>query len=150
MQKKHVKKKIILLSTLIWSFILNSLLISQTKAQALCDFLPCGEVDDDSTTAEGVNSRLGEIFRLVTSLIFVGLIALGVYIIIKAALKIIRSEGNSEKVQEGASSIKSVFIGLGLIFGGLIGLVVIGGILGNGLLNFDLPTPAGGDNLPIN
>lgn len=63
--------------------------------------------------------------RLGLSLIFIGIILIAVYVIIKAAVKYIRSEGNEDKIQEAQKAIKQVFVGIGALFVGLIGLVII-------------------------
>ncbi len=92
-------------------------------AQGICDFVPCqGVCADGSCNALGSTT---DIFRWGATLIFVGIIIYGVFLIIRAALKIIRSEGDASKVQEGSQSIRGVFIGLIVIFIGIIGVVII-------------------------
>jgi ABC-type phosphate transport system permease subunit len=63
--------------------------------------------------------------QLGVSFIFIGIILIAVYVIIKAAIKYIRSEGNEEKIQDAQKAIKQVFVGIGALFVGLIGLVII-------------------------
>lgn len=121
------------------------------KAQGVCDFFPCDSAGDQNqtTSSQGVNSRIEELFNLGVSLIFAGLVILGIFIIVSAAFKIVNSEGNEEDLQSSATAIKNVFIGVGLIIGGLIGIVVINAILGNNIFDFDIDNPAGVDDIPI-
>ncbi len=83
----------------------------------------CGtgqEITSQTAVQQGVL-----LVQTLVSLIFVGIIIIAVYVIIKAAIKYIRSEGNDEKIQEAQKAIKSVFIGLVALFVGIIGLVLI-------------------------
>jgi hypothetical protein len=109
-----------------------------------CDFFPCeqtGISDEDETTAI---SSTGSFIRFVTSIIFVGLIALGVVIIIKAALTIIRSQGDESKVQEGAKAIKAVFTGVLMLMLGLIGLLIFGYLFNStGIFKENVEAPPG-------
>lgn len=78
--------------------------------------------------AEGGEKAVSDVVaftRLGLSLIFIGIILLAVYVIVKAAVKYIRSEGDDGKIQEAQKAIKQVFIGIGALFVGLIGLVII-------------------------
>jgi len=50
---------------------------------------------------------------------------LGVALIIRAAVKIVRSEGDKDKMQEGIENIRGVFFGIIVIFVGIIGIIVI-------------------------
>lgn len=69
--------------------------------------------------------EIGGVVSSIVSLIFVAIIIVAVYIIIKAAIKYIRSEGDESKIQEAQKAIKSVFIGLVALFVGIIGLILI-------------------------
>jgi len=79
-------------------------------------------------TAKSVTDVTGDAKSIVTflvSFIFVVIIIFAVYVIIRAAIKYIRSEGDETKIQEAQKAIKSVFIGLVALFIGIIGLVII-------------------------
>lgn len=120
--------------------------LNTVSAQGICDFIPC-----NVPCADGSCDALGSttsIIRWGVSLIFVGIIIFGVFLIIKASLKIIRSEGNESMVQEGAQSIRGVFIGLIVIFIGIIGVVIIA-VLFNAEGIFGLPQPEF-EEVPIN
>lgn len=77
-----------------------------------------GEVNNVATTA-------GSLVSFGLSLIFVGIIAVAVYVIIKAAIKYIRSEGDEAKIEEAQKAIKTVFMGVGALLVGIVGLVII-------------------------
>ena len=86
---------------------------------AICD--PAGGVSSRQDVAEDI---LG-LIRFGTSLIFVGIVIIAVFIVIKAAIKYIQSEGDDKKIEEAQKAIKSVFVGLIALFIGIIGLVLI-------------------------
>jgi large-conductance mechanosensitive channel len=125
-------------------FALNTLFILPVSAngKGICGFLPC----DQSFTAEtGSPQEIALSFgRFFASLIFVGIIAFGIFQVIRASLKIIRSEGDSSKIQDGADTLKGVMIGIGMIFVGLIGLVIILAFFGaEGVVNTPVPPTPG-------
>lgn len=120
------------------------------NAQGLCDFFPCDQTIDGSTNSGNVNSAFETWFRFGVGLIFTGFIAFGVFIIVKNATKIINSQGSEEKLSEGVSAIKTVFIGVIMLLVGIIGLLVLASLFGaGGIFNSDVETPAGVENLPI-
>jgi uncharacterized membrane protein YidH (DUF202 family) len=102
-------------------------------ANFLCDVFPFL----DSIEAFGIASSIcgtpgtsdltaaGQLIRFALSLVFVAIIAISIYVIIRAALKYIRSEGDPGKVEEAQKAIKNVFIGIGALFVGIIGIVII-------------------------
>lgn len=127
---------------------------TQANAQSLvCDIFPfleglrfadslcTGDIEGGADTALTTGQELVQ-FGL--SLVFVGIIAFAIFIIIKAALKYIRSEGNEEEVQEAQKAIKNVFVGIGALIVGVIGLVIILGIFNSGTVN-PLDTEDSGD-----
>ncbi len=82
------------------------------------------------------------LIQFALSMIFVGIIAFAIFVIIKAAVKYIRSEGDESKVEEANKAIKNVFIGIGALIVGVIGLVIILGIFSSasgGLLDTQDP-----------
>jgi uncharacterized membrane protein YidH (DUF202 family) len=80
----------------------------------------CGEGDGSETAA-----TVADYVQLALSLIFVAIVIIAIYIIIKAAIKYIRSEGDEDKIQEAQKAIKSVFVGIAALFVGIIGLVLV-------------------------
>lgn len=76
-------------------------------------------------TGTDVAQSAANTIQLLLSLIFVGIIIVAVYIIIKAAIKYIRSEGDETKVKEAQKAIKTVFVGVAALFVGILGIVLI-------------------------
>lgn len=75
--------------------------------------------------AEESANQVKNLIQLGLSLVFVGIIVISIYIIIKAAVKYIRSEGDESKIQEAQKAIKSVFLGVGALFVGIIGIIIV-------------------------
>lgn len=88
-----------------------------------CGLLGCDNLGIDVTRFEDLN--ILQIASLLVSFIFIGIIALGIFFIIKAVFKIIRSEGDSAKVEEGSKIFRGIFIGLFIILAGIVGLVLM-------------------------
>jgi hypothetical protein len=86
----------------------------------LCNIIGCTIAGEDNFLF-----RLGTIAQTVFSLIFAAIIVYGIYIIIKAVIKIISSEGDTDKLESGLKSIRGVYFGIVIIIVGLIGLVII-------------------------
>jgi amino acid transporter len=90
----------------------------------------------------------------IVSLIFIGIIIISVFIIIQAGVKYIQSQGEEGKIAESQKSIKSVFVGIAILFVGIIGLVLVlaffggTGLLGTDDTLDDVFTPDGGPNAP--
>ncbi len=80
----------------------------------------CGGLSQTETA-----SQISNYVKLGLNLIFIGIIIISIYIIIKAALKYIRSEGDETKIQESQKAIKSVFIGIAALFVGVIGIIIV-------------------------
>lgn len=83
-----------------------------------------------------ITSRLG----LILSLVFVAIILIAVFVIIRASIKYIQSQGNEEQIADATKAIKSVFIGIAALFVGVLGMVLVAAFFG-GLSFFE---PAGG------
>lgn len=100
---------------------------TQVQAQLTpCSFFPCSEVNEGKPfTDKGVATQVEDWIRFGVNMVFIGLIFLGVFIIIKSALKYIRSQGDETKIQEGAAAIRSVFIGIGMLFIGIAGILLV-------------------------
>jgi hypothetical protein len=84
----------------------------------------CGGGTTQGTAEQAADATLS-IIRLATSFIFIAIIVIAVFIIIKAAIKYIRSEGDESKVQEAQKAIKTVFIGVAALFVGILGIVLV-------------------------
>jgi hypothetical protein len=119
--------------------ILSAAIFMTVEVQAqfnACDFLPCGSGDVLPGPGD-TSSAIERIVYWLASLTFTAFIGFGIFIIIKGALKIIRSQGDESKVEEGAKAIKGVMIGVGMLILGIVGFVVLfaifdaGGLLGS-------------------
>lgn len=108
-----------------------------------CGLLGCNLIGIDISRFDNLNA-IG-ILSLIASLIFIGILVIGIFFIIKGALKIVRSEGDVSKVQEGQNIFRGVFIGIIMIFVGLLGLVLMLAIFQAGgvtQINPELPPTA--------
>lgn len=88
----------------------------------------CGTTDEGD--ALDSIEQLGAFVRFALSLIFIGIIVVAVFYIIKASIKYIRSEGDEGEIEASTKAIKSVFIGLGVLIAGIVGLVVLIAFIG--------------------
>lgn len=84
----------------------------------------CGENTEESLTT------IGSWLRFILSLVFIGIILVAVVSIVKAAIAYIRSEGDEGKVQEASKAIKAVFVGIGALIVGLVGLAIVLTVIG--------------------
>jgi hypothetical protein len=74
--------------------------------------------------------------NILLSVLFVGIILLSVFIIVQAGIKYIQSQGDEKQIGEAQKAIKTVFIGIGVLFVGIAGLVLVLAFFGGlGLLN---------------
>ncbi len=87
-----------------------------------------------SVDAFGINSLCSGVtdpsaatsfIRFLLSAVFVGIIIISIYVVIKSALKYIQSEGDDKKIGEASKAIKAVFIGIAALFVGVIGIIIV-------------------------
>lgn len=86
-----------------------------------CEIFGC---PDNLTTGQDILSGGVSLIEYAMVLIFPGLIIFGIFIIIRAAVKMITSQGDESKIQESAKMIKGVFIGIIILFVGIVGMVL--------------------------
>jgi hypothetical protein len=138
---KKIKNALFCLVLISISVIMTS---QKAKAADLCGLLPCDQYDINDVT--NVNDRVENLVKYGLSAIFIVIIAIGIYQIIRAALKIVRSEGKQEDLEGGINILKGVWIGVGLFFVGLIGLIIILALLDSGgIVSTDVNDPPGVD-----
>jgi hypothetical protein len=114
------------------------------EGEGVCGLLPCDQYDQDQIT--NINQTVEDLLKYGLSAIFVGILILGVYQIVKAVLKIIRSEGKQEDLEGGYNILKGVWVGIGLFFVGVIGLVIVLAVLDSGgIVSTDVNNPPGVD-----
>lgn len=114
------------------------------NAQSASEFLPCDQYNSAvfDACSENVNDQVTNLIRAVISLVFIAIILYGIFLIIKAALTIIRSNGDPAQIESGAGIIRSVYIGIGIIFIGIIGLIVVIALLGaSSVVNVNVNAP---------
>ncbi|MCA9381585.1 hypothetical protein KC678_04935 [Candidatus Dojkabacteria bacterium] len=144
-----MRKLKIFLQIIISAVVFGSFTTKVNAQYGVCDFFPCGN-GSVLPTPDNPISTIELFVGLGVSLIFTGFIAFGIFIIIKSALKIIQSEGDEAKVEESAGAIKSVFIGLGMLIMGIIGIVVLLSLFrAGGLISNEPQTPEGVNELPF-
>lgn len=115
-----------------------------------CDLFPCGKDNAQVPIMDDPNSTANSLLVVGLSLFFSAFIGFGLLVIVRGALKIITAQAADEKVEDGYKSIRAVFIGLGLTFVGIIGIAIVITVLGGGgLLNANLDTPNGIQNIPL-
>lgn len=115
-----------------------------------CDFFPCADSQDDGDLDQDVNTSIEDAFSLLTSLVFVAIMALGIYLIVRGAFEIVKSEGDVEQVEQGYQRIKGVYVGIIMLIVGLIGLVIVVAFFnGSGIFGSDVEDPSNEFNLPF-
>lgn len=114
--------------------------------QTGCSLLGCGLFQNSPLWDF---SSVGGLIRTGVTLIFALIIVYGIFMVIKASLRIIRSEGDPTKVQEGFSIVKGVMLGFIIIFIGIIGMVVVIYFFGAGKIVDTDPTIPDGVNIPL-
>jgi len=121
--------KKILIITFVIALISSALIIIPTslklKSQGLCDFVPCENASCPDGNCPNALTDTESIIKFSFTLIFVAIIILGISMILRAVVKIIQSEGDEKKMQEGIEYMRGVMFGVIIIFVGIIGIVII-------------------------
>lgn len=108
--------------------------------ETACGLLGCSELGIDIGRFDDLNI-LG-IISLIAGLVFTVIIIIGVFYVVRGAIKIVRSEGDPSKIEEGTKMFKGVYIGLFMILGGILGFVLVLALFNSGStfdLNPELP-----------
>lgn len=72
----------------------------------------------------------------VLSLVFIGIIIMAVYIIVTSGIQYVRSKGDEKEIAAANKAIKSVFVGIGVLFVGVVGVILVLAFFGGlGLLD---------------
>ena len=139
-------KKFILLTFIIGFVVLPF----SVKAATASEVLPCDQYDTSAFDACGdVNGQVTDLIKFALAAAFGAIILYGIFLIIKAALTIIRSNGDPGQVEAGTNIIRGVYIGIGIIFIGIVGLIIVIAFFGaGGILNTAVNTP-GNTVIPI-
>jgi len=94
-------------------------------------------------------SNVGGIIRIGIASIFAIIIIYGIIMVVRATIRIIRSEGDPTKVQEGFGIIRGVILGIVIIFVGLIGMIIVIAFFNAGSIVNITPQPPAGLNVPL-
>lgn len=136
MKKRLFKIPLILIST--FTLIVSSgIQVNAQTTSPVCEIFPFLKgiklfggmcVINEDTIGLGLSEfarGILAILRFTASTIFVVIVAIAVFVIIKASIKVILSEGDSQQVKEAHSAIRSVFWGIASLILSIIGLVIL-------------------------
>jgi len=147
-----MKSKIrVLFLVCMFSLVLFGLGLSVVKAAGDLEVFESGSTVEDlvdgdlySFDTSDMTGRVEGFVKLGVSLVFVSIVLSGFFLIGKAVVKIILSEGKPEGLEGGLNSIKSVWTGIAMIFIGILGVVLIIVFFNAGdLFNVSLEKPEG-------
>jgi NADH:ubiquinone oxidoreductase subunit 6 (subunit J) len=129
---KHFILSLVLVSGIFTMAFSGSMPVAAAEDQpvSICTFIGpiCRAIgiDDQATNAsEAAGNFVRQRAQLVLSLVFVGIILLAVVIIIQNGIKYIQSQGNEGQIKDATKAIKSVFIGIGILFVGIAGIILV-------------------------
>jgi hypothetical protein len=107
--------------------VLGGFLAQPVQAQDLCATFPtlCGVTGKPTPGEDDAQNFLVNRISIVVSMIFIGILVVGVFIIIRAGYKYISSQGNDQAIAQSQDSIKNVFIGIAMLFVGILGIVLV-------------------------
>lgn len=105
--------------------------VTRDEPIGICTFIgpiceAIGISDDDTSTSgkSALNFTTSRASQIV-SLIFIGIIIIAIFIIVRAGVQYIQSQGQEEKIADAQKAIKSVFIGIAVLFVGIVGLILV-------------------------
>lgn len=126
--------------------------VQQGQEVTICTFIrpicqALGLVDANGNLVGNPEGQVQSFVRnraqLILSLVFIGIVLIAVYIIISNGIKYIQSQGDEGKIKAATKAIKTVFVGIAVLFIGIAGLVlVLVAFNATGLLN-QQPVPGG-------
>jgi hypothetical protein len=134
----RMKKKVLyIIATL--AVLVSGVMVMPTKVYAIdfsdgisvCDFVGplCDALQISGVSSADVGRMAMDYVKnrasLILSVVFVGIILIAVYIIIRAGITYISSQGKEEKIQEAQKAIKNVFIGIVVMFVGIVGIILV-------------------------
>ena len=82
-------------------------------------------IDNANSNQTGIVNSTKSFVQFGLSLVFIGLIAIAIFMIIKSAIKYIQSEGNQGKVEEAKKAIQAVFVGIVVLVVGIVGIFIL-------------------------
>lgn len=81
--------------------------------------------EDPTGSGQTATTLVRSWVNLGITLLFIGIILIAVFIIVRAAITYIQSQGDEGKIAEAQKAIKSVFIGIALLFVGIVGIILV-------------------------
>ncbi|MBN1332116.1 hypothetical protein JW978_04575 [Candidatus Dojkabacteria bacterium] len=109
--------------TAFWMSLVLTLVPLSVQAQSILPENISGFLNDWSGST--VTEKIVGFLRLALTLAFGAVILVAVLFSIMAAIKYIRSQGDSGKVEEANNAIKAIFQGVAAMFVGFIGIVIV-------------------------
>ena len=98
----------------------------------ICNFVPqlCGALnltpDSDFSDAGGTaTSFLADRVQVILSIVFIAIILIAVFVIVRAGVLYIQSQGDESKIEQAQKAIRNVFIGIAVLFVGLVGIILV-------------------------
>lgn len=123
------KSKLIAFTTALILF--GGVFASPAKAQfGICELLgpigqPFGCASGQFGNVNVATEYLLPRVQFVLSLLFIGLILFAIFYVVKAAVTYIQSQGQPDKIAEATKAIRAVFVGLGALFVGIAGILLV-------------------------
>jgi len=116
---------LVVLNTPVYAQESTSALNVCTFIKPLCDAIGLTTAGNNDISSGGAREFIGNRLRLLLFLVFVGIILLSVVIILQNGIKYIQSQGDAKKIEDAQKAIKTVFVGIGILFVGTAGLVLV-------------------------
>ncbi len=95
----------------------------------ICTFIGpiCQAISGSSTSLDPgkATTFIKDRLNIILAVVFIAIILISVFIILRAGIKYIQSQGDPGKIAEAQKAITSVFVGIAILFVGIIGLVLV-------------------------
>ncbi len=85
----------------------------------------CNTFTDGGDTPGDASRFVVNRIQIIIGLVFIVIIIVAVFIIVKSGVKYIQSQGEEGQIAEATKAIQSVFIGIAMLFLGVIGIVLL-------------------------
>lgn len=126
--------KVIIPLIFVGLFLVPGSVSAQPQGDDLCSvFGPLCEVVSGNSGTVNEDTAINYVVRranLGITLAFLGVIIVSVYIVIKNGVKYVNSQGENGQIEEANKAMKYVFIGIAMLFIGLLGIILFLGFFG--------------------
>jgi len=116
------------------------------EKKTACDILGCPA---NIVSGETILTDGSKLIEWSVGLIFPFVIVLGIFMIIKSAYGIIKSEGVTTDVENAKKRIKGVFIGVGILMIGIVGYILLLNFFGTSSVQVELTKPEALEHIDI-